>query len=84
MGSVMGSWAAFERDLLEQMPLILAGLLNTFQLAVIISITGFLLSIVVLMIATNSSLLSCSAKPLNWSIHTVDLIQIQNLSSHSS
>lgn len=43
----MGSWAAFERDLLEQMPLILAGLLNTFQLAVIISITGFLLSIVV-------------------------------------
>ena len=29
------------------MPLILAGLLNTFQLAVIISITGFLLSIVV-------------------------------------
>ena len=47
MGSVMGSWAAFERDLLEQMPPILAGLLNTFQLAVIISITGFLLSIVV-------------------------------------
>ena len=43
----MSSWAAFERDLLEQMPLILAGLLNTFQLAVIISITGFLLSIVV-------------------------------------
>ena len=43
----MGAWAAFERDLLEQMPLILAGLVNTLQLAVIISITGFVLSIVV-------------------------------------
>jgi len=43
----MGAWAAFERDLLEQMPLILAGLINTLQLAVIISITGFVLSIVV-------------------------------------
>jgi polar amino acid transport system permease protein len=43
----MGAWAAFERDLLEQMPLILAGLANTLQLAVIISITGFVLSIVV-------------------------------------
>jgi len=43
----MGAWAAFERDLLEQMPLILAGLINTLQLAVITSITGFVLSIVV-------------------------------------
>jgi polar amino acid transport system permease protein len=43
----MGAWAAFERDLLEQMPLILAGLVNTLELAVIISITGFVLSIVV-------------------------------------
>jgi polar amino acid transport system permease protein len=43
----MGTWAAFERDLLEQMPLILAGLVNTLELAVIISITGFVLSIVV-------------------------------------
>jgi len=43
----MGTWAAFERDLLEQMPLILAGLANTLELAVIISITGFVLSIVV-------------------------------------
>jgi polar amino acid transport system permease protein len=43
----MGAWAAFERDLLEQMPLILAGLANTLELAVIISITGFVLSIVV-------------------------------------
>jgi polar amino acid transport system permease protein len=37
----------FERDLLEQMPLILVGLLNTLKLAFIISITGFLLSIFV-------------------------------------
>ena len=43
----MGSWVAFERDLLQQMPLILAGLLNTLELAVVISITGFLLGIFV-------------------------------------
>jgi len=43
----MGSWGTFERDLLEQMPLILTGLVNTLQLAVIISVTGFLLGIVV-------------------------------------
>jgi polar amino acid transport system permease protein len=43
----MGTWAAFERDLLEQMPLILAGLANTLELALIISITGLVLSIVV-------------------------------------
>lgn len=43
----MSSWIAFERDLLEQMPLILAGLLNTLQLAASISISGLLLGIVV-------------------------------------
>jgi len=43
----MGSWTSFERDLLEQMPQILAGLVNTLQLAVIISITGFLLGVFV-------------------------------------
>lgn len=43
----MGSWGTFERDLLEQMPLILTGLVNTLQLAAIISVTGFLLGIVV-------------------------------------
>jgi polar amino acid transport system permease protein len=42
-----GSWSGFERDLLEQMPLILAGLSNTLQLAVVISITGFLLGVLV-------------------------------------
>lgn len=43
----MTSWGTFERDLLEQMPLILAGLVNTIQLAAIVSITGFLLGIFV-------------------------------------
>jgi polar amino acid transport system permease protein len=43
----MGAWSAFGRDLFEQMPLILTGLLNTLQLAVFISISGFLLSIFV-------------------------------------
>jgi polar amino acid transport system permease protein len=43
----MGSWGTFEGDLLEQMPLILTGLVNTLQLAAIISVTGFLLGIFV-------------------------------------
>jgi polar amino acid transport system permease protein len=43
----MGSWGTFERDLLEQMPLILTGLVSTLQLTAIISITGFLLGIFV-------------------------------------
>lgn len=41
----MGSWLTFGRDLQEQMPLILSGILNTLQLAFVISITGFLLGI---------------------------------------
>lgn len=51
-----GSWSGFERDLLEQMPLILAGLSNTLQLAVVISITGFLLGVFVfyLTLSTNA------------------------------
>ena len=51
----MGSWSSFERDLLQQMPLILAGLVNTLQLAVIISITGFLLGIVVFYLTTSKN-----------------------------
>ena len=51
----MSSWAAFERDLLEQMPLILAGLLNTLQLAAIISVTGFLLGVVVFYLTLNKN-----------------------------
>lgn len=43
----MSGWAAFERDLLEQMPLIVAGLQDTILLAVTISITGLLLGVVV-------------------------------------
>jgi len=51
----VGSWASFERDLLEQMPLILAGLINTLQLAVIISITGFLLGVIVFYLTLSKS-----------------------------
>ena len=51
----MGSWSSFERDLLEQMPLILAGLVNTLQLAVIISITGFLLGVFVFYLTTSQN-----------------------------
>jgi polar amino acid transport system permease protein len=51
----MSSWSSFERDLLEQMPLILAGLVNTLQLAVIISITGFLLGVFVFYLTTSQN-----------------------------
>ena len=43
----MGAWSSFTRDLLEQMPLILAGLVNTLQLAFLISVSGLLLGMVV-------------------------------------
>ncbi len=43
----MNGWLAFERDLLEQMPLILDGLLMTLQLTVTISVTGLLMGIAV-------------------------------------
>jgi polar amino acid transport system permease protein len=43
----MNGWLSFQRDLLEQMPLILSGLVNTLQLAVSISVSGLLLGIVV-------------------------------------
>jgi polar amino acid transport system permease protein len=43
----MSGWISFERDLLEQLPLILSGLLNTLQLAASISVSGLLLGIVV-------------------------------------
>ena len=38
----MNGWPSFWRDLLEQMPLILAGLGQTLQLTVLVSITGLL------------------------------------------
>lgn len=43
----MGGWPSFIRDLTEQMPLILTGLVKTLQLAGLISISGLLLGIVV-------------------------------------
>ncbi len=43
----MNGWETFLRDLLEQMPLILAGLVQTLQLTAIISVSGLLFGIVV-------------------------------------
>jgi len=43
----MGGWLFFQRDLYDQMPLIMAGLGKTLELAAFISVTGFCLSIVV-------------------------------------
>jgi len=43
----MGGWLSFQRDLYDQMPLIMAGLGKTLELAAFISVTGFCLSIVV-------------------------------------
>jgi len=43
----MSGWSAFLRDLLEQMPLILAGLGQSLLLTVIISLSGLLLGVVV-------------------------------------
>ncbi|QWE01224.1 amino acid ABC transporter permease [Polynucleobacter sp. JS-Mosq-20-D10] len=43
----MGGWPSFIRDLTEQMPMILTGLVKTLQLAGLISVSGLLLGIVV-------------------------------------
>lgn len=43
----MSDWSIFRDDLIEQMPLILGGLGKTLELTAIISLTGFLLGIVV-------------------------------------
>ena len=51
----MGSWPSFWRDLSEQMPLILAGLSNTIELAGLISISGLLLGIVVFYLTLSSN-----------------------------
>ncbi|MFM9155256.1 MAG: amino acid ABC transporter permease [Polynucleobacter victoriensis] len=51
----MGSWPSFWRDLSEQMPLILAGLLNTIELAGLISISGLLLGIAVFYLTLSSN-----------------------------
>ena len=39
----MGGWPSFIRDLTEQMPVILSGLVKTLQLAGLISVSGLLL-----------------------------------------
>ena len=43
----MNAWKIFETDLIQQMPLILAGLVNTLKLAGLVSVTGLLLGIAV-------------------------------------
>lgn len=43
----MTGWSAFERDLIEQMPWIGSGLVNTLTLAGAVSVSGLLLGIVV-------------------------------------
>jgi polar amino acid transport system permease protein len=43
----MSGWHSFGRDLLEQWPLIFAGLLQTIQLTVLVSVSGLLLGIAV-------------------------------------
>jgi polar amino acid transport system permease protein len=43
----MSGWLAFQRDLIEQLPLLILGLVKTLELTVIISATGFALGIVV-------------------------------------
>ncbi len=51
----MGGWPSFIRDLTEQMPLILAGLVKTLQLAGLISVSGLLLGIVVFYLTLSKS-----------------------------
>jgi polar amino acid transport system permease protein len=51
----MGSWPSFWRDFSEQMPLILTGLVNTIELAGLISISGLLLGIVVFYLTLNNN-----------------------------
>lgn len=43
----MSDWLAFQRDLLEQLPLIAEGLYNTLLLTGIVSMTGLMLGIVI-------------------------------------
>ncbi len=43
----MSNWGSFQRDLLEQMPLILDGLVRTLQLTAVISVTGLLMGVLV-------------------------------------
>ncbi|BDX21333.1 amino acid ABC transporter permease [Polynucleobacter sp. TUM22923] len=56
----MAAWSSFTRDLLEQMPLILTGLLNTLQLAGLVSVSGLLLGIVVFYCTLNKNPIVCN------------------------
>jgi polar amino acid transport system permease protein len=51
----MNGWTSFERDLLEQMPLILGGLGKTLQLTTVISLTGLLMGILVFYLTLSQS-----------------------------
>jgi polar amino acid transport system permease protein len=51
----MSDWAIFLGDLVEQSPLILSGLAKTLQLAVTVSVTGFLLGVLVFYGAISSN-----------------------------
>ena len=51
----MSDWTPFLNDLLEQSPLIIAGLWKTLQLASIISLTGFLMGLVVFYITLSQN-----------------------------
>jgi polar amino acid transport system permease protein len=52
----MGGWSFFIRDLTEQMPLILTGLVKTLQLAGMISVSGLLLGIVVFYLSLSKNI----------------------------
>jgi len=51
----MSDWTIFLGDLVEQSPLILSGLAKTLQLAVTVSVTGFLLGVLVFYGAISSN-----------------------------
>ncbi len=57
----MNGWGSFQRDLLEQLPLIFAGLVKTLQLAGLISVSGLLLGIGVFYLTLSKSKLIRSA-----------------------
>jgi polar amino acid transport system permease protein len=53
----MDAWLAFQRDLLEQLPLIADGLYHTLLLAGIVSFTGLILGIVIFYLSLSKNLL---------------------------
>ena len=50
----MSEWHSFLRDLLEQWPLIFAGLLQTLKLTVLVSVSGLLLGVIVFYCSVSS------------------------------